>query len=95
MFNIDDGNDRATIDVSISGLTLTGGDVTGNGGAIRSSENLTVTDSTISGNSATSSSYTTTAAGGGIFSRSGNLTVTDSTISGNSAGGDGGGIHSQ
>ena len=40
------------IDVSISGLTLTGGDVTGSGGAIRSSENLAVTVSTISGNSA-------------------------------------------
>ena len=40
------------LDVSISGLTLTGGDVLGNGGAIRSSENLSVLGSTISGNSA-------------------------------------------
>ena len=40
---------------------------------------MTVTDSTISGNSAGYS-------GGGISSTTGNVTVTDSTISGNSAG---------
>ena len=52
MFNIDDANVDTLIDVSISGLTLTGGDVIGGGGAIYSHENLTVTLSTISGNSA-------------------------------------------
>ena len=46
--------------------------------------NVTVIDSTISGNSASD--------GGGIFSGNGDLTVTGSTISGNSAGGSGGGI---
>ncbi len=34
VFNIDDGNAGNLLDVSISGLTLTGGDVTGGGGAI-------------------------------------------------------------
>ena len=51
----------------------------------RHAGNVTVTDSTISGNSAGRD-------GGGICA-GGTLTVTDSTISGNSAGGDGGGIY--
>jgi predicted outer membrane repeat protein len=95
VFNIDDGNSGDLLDVSISGLTLTGGDVGGfnvGGGAIRSLENLAIIECTVSGNSAyglfTSGSYF---AGGGIYNR-GNLTVTASTISGNSASGDGGAI---
>ena len=89
IFNIDDGNFDTQFDASISGLTLTGGDASGSGGAIFSQENLAVTSSTISGNSAIFDS------GGGIFGYSyyGNVTVTSSTISGNSAGYDGGGIH--
>ena len=47
---------------------------------------LTITDSTISGNSADS-------VGGGIYSHDGTSTITNSTISGNSAG-SGGGIYS-
>jgi hypothetical protein len=95
VFNIDDGNNANRLDVSISGLTLTGGDEAGDvagrfdgGGAISSLENLTVTGSTISGNSASSySGY-----GGGIYMTRGDLTVSDSTINGNSAGSSGGGI---
>ncbi len=52
IFNIDDGDFGNQIAVEISGLTLTGGDVTGSGGAIFNRENLTVTSSTLSGNSA-------------------------------------------
>ena len=78
VFNIDDGNDANLLDVSISGLTLTGGDVNGDGGAIFTRENLSVTASTISGNSAGGGG------GGGIYAY-GNVTVTSSTISGNSA----------
>ena len=88
IFNIDDGNFDTQFDVSISGLTLTGGDVDGDGGAILSLENLTVTHSTISGNSAMFG-------GGGIYggySYNGNVTVASSTISDNSAGNSGGGI---
>ncbi|MDO4569221.1 MAG: right-handed parallel beta-helix repeat-containing protein, partial [Planctomycetia bacterium] len=61
--------------VNLGGLKITGGsaDV---GGGIFNFGNLTVTDSTISGNSADN-------AGGGI-ANAGNLTVTNSTISGNS-----------
>jgi predicted outer membrane repeat protein len=91
VFYIDDGKDNVDSPVTIRGLTLTGADVGGfdirgfKGGAIQSWENLTVTSSTISGNSAGS--------GGGIYVYfNGNLTVTSSTISGNSAQFGGGGI---
>ena len=55
VLNIDNGNSANDIDVILSGLTLTGGDVLGDGGAILSRENLTITGSTISGNSAVNS----------------------------------------
>ena len=96
VFHIDDGVLGATIDVELRGLTITGGDVTGDGGAIRSEENLTVTNSTISDNAAVNN-------GGGIWVN-GAATISGSTISGNSTGdgvtgnplggdgGDGGGI---
>jgi hypothetical protein len=51
IFNIDDST--ATVrTVSINGLTLTGGDVNGGGGAIRNAENLTLSSSTVTGNAA-------------------------------------------
>jgi len=76
VFNVDDGDLETEIVVSISGLTLTRGMTTGNGGAIVNSEDLTVTDLTITGSSAM---Y-----GGGIYN-DGVLAVTGSTLSGNSA----------
>ena len=92
IFNVNDANAGNEIVVSLSGLNLTGGNATdttvlyGNyGGAIASHENLTVTGSTITGNTATGS-------GGGIRS-TGTLTVTDSTLSKNTAANFGGGIH--
>jgi hypothetical protein len=85
VFFIDDATDNLRT-VLISGLTLTGGDVRGGGGAILARENLTVADSVISGNAAT----TTTGldGGGGIYSRSASgpansLTVHNSSITGN------------
>jgi len=79
----------AANDVSISGLTLTGGLVDDAGGAIlfRSAETLTIVDSVISGNQASS--------GGGIYSEyEGTVSVNSSTISGNTAeSSHGGGIH--
>jgi hypothetical protein len=94
VFNIDDGNDTNALGVSISGLTLTGGDVgnSGNGGAIRNLESLTVAACTISGN-ATAGTVTDNyrLAGGGIYS-AGNLTISASTISDNFAQDRGGGI---
>ena len=77
----------ATIDATLSGMTLTGGSTTGDGGAIEVSfANLTVADSTITGNSA--------GVGGGIYNSRGSTTVTNTTISGNTATTRGGGIRS-
>ena len=60
--------------------------VANNGGAIyNDSANLTITNSTLSGNSAGGS-------GGGIYNYLGTLMVTNSTLSGNSGAAGGGGI---
>jgi CSLREA domain-containing protein len=83
VFNIDDGSASNLLHVSISDLTLTGGDVSGDGGAIRSTENIAIANSTLSGNSADN---------GGAVWCSGAATITTSTISENSAVRDGGGI---
>ena len=92
-----------SIDVSFSGLTITGGKTTGHnlnytdsthsGGGIRflSSGMLIVADSTLSGNSTTGDR----AGGGGIYVSYGSVTLTRSTVSGNSTSGigvHGGGI---
>jgi CSLREA domain-containing protein len=70
-------------DVSISGLTLTAGSSTTDGGAIRNTgAPLTLTNVTISGNTAAED-------GGGVYSES-PLTVSGSTITGNTAGRGGG-----
>ena len=70
--------------VNVSGLTLTGGNTRDGGGMHITGGTVTVSESTISGN--TASVY-----GGGIVNDSGTLTVSDSTFSGN-RGGSGGGI---
>src|SRR5215218_5516859 len=73
-------------EVSLSGMTMTNGK-TDDAGGIMNRGTLTVTDSTVSANSA---QFT----GGGIFNDQGTLTVTGSTISDNSSlhGAGGGGI---
>ncbi|MBA3483532.1 MAG: hypothetical protein H0T51_17130, partial [Pirellulales bacterium] len=86
VLNIADGGKMA--DVSISGLTLTGGDVNGYGGAILTGETLTLSRVTISGSHAT-------AHGGGVSSGRANLTIADSELSGNSAVNRGGAIYSE
>jgi predicted outer membrane repeat protein len=73
-----------TVSVSISGLTITNGRSSGNGGGIYSNGVLTLTNAVVSNNSA---NY-----GGGIYNP-GSLTLINSTVSGNSASGDGGGVH--
>jgi len=87
IFNIDDGSSATSIDVEIRGLTLTGGDVTGDGGAIFSRENVLVSESSILENSASGD-------GGGMFLLSSETTIEDSSFSGNTAGDEGGGIFS-
>ncbi|MCY2972613.1 MAG: hypothetical protein NTZ30_18380 [Planctomycetota bacterium] len=72
--------------LSISGVTVSGAIITNrNGGAFLNAGTLTLTNSTISGN-------TTGSSGGGIYN-GGTLTVTNSTISGNTTGSSGGGIY--
>jgi CSLREA domain-containing protein len=96
VFNIDDGDDGKMLSISVSGLSFTGGDVSGRGGAIRVRENLTLADSTISANSAGLD-------GGGVsvdgalpvhpyFVPDLQLSVSTSTITGNRVSGFGGGI---
>ena len=72
----------ASFPVTLDNVTVTGGN--SYGGGITNAGTMTVTDSTISGNTA---SYE----GGGIYNNGGTMTVTDSTISGNTAGSNGGG----
>lgn len=83
-------NINGNFNVSLSGLTITGGNTSsGGGGIINFGGTLTMSNSTISGNTA--------GFGGGIRNAGGGmLTVTNSTISGNTAtgSGSGGGIDS-
>ncbi|HKS64312.1 MAG TPA: right-handed parallel beta-helix repeat-containing protein, partial [Xanthobacteraceae bacterium] len=85
-------NIAAVADTTLQSLTLTGGRTTasgGGGGGVLSQSALTLTNSTVSGNSTTGFS----AKGGGIAGDI--VTLTDSTVSGNSTAGtfaDGGGI---
>lgn len=77
--------------VEISGLTISGGNIAAPGGGIYNDGGiLTVSNSVISNNTATTSIGT----GGGIANFGGALKVSNSTISGNNAGCDGGGIAS-
>ena len=72
--------------VTISGLTLTGGSSTGDGGAILSvNVDLTLADSTITNNSVVGQ-------GGGVAVYHGTVTVTDTTFTDNSADDYGGGL---
>ena len=86
LFDIDNG-DSSRINVTLSGLTLTGGNSTGNGGAILNEESLRVLDSTLVANNG--------AFGGAIASTgNGSLILSRSTISGNLGRLGGGGLSS-
>ena len=86
VFKVDDGDSGNLIDVVIDGLTIADGLTDEKGGGIFSFENLMVSNSTISGNTAETD-------GGGIYNKYGNLMVSNSTISGNTAKTNGGGIN--
>ncbi len=83
VFSVRDFDSGNTLEVTIQGVTLTGGDAAGEGGAIVSSEALTIVDSVITENHSGSS-------GGGVFSS--DLLIRGSVISGNSSGLNGGGL---
>ncbi len=75
--------------VAISGVTIQNGNVDSQGGGIRNYADLSLTDSTVSGNTA----YTH---GGGIYAGPyGEMIITNSTVSGNVALYSGGGIGSE
>ena len=76
--------------VELKHLTIAGGLAYQGGGIYNISSTLTVSTSTLSGNSAMEEYF---GRGGGIYNYDGTLTVTNSIISGNSAGGSGGGIY--
>ena len=76
IFRIDDGDPVADSPVTIRGLTLTGGDVNGEGGAVLAREPLTLESSVIRGNS-----------GGAGIVASGDVTANASTISENTGSG--------
>ncbi|MCR5359700.1 MAG: hypothetical protein K6E55_07450, partial [Thermoguttaceae bacterium] len=82
VFYVGGGNEANPVE--LIGLTITGGNNSsgggnyGDGGGIYNDGTLTITNSTISGNTASGD-------GGGICNDSGTLTITNSTISGNTA----------
>ena len=83
VFAINDGDNNSDREVTLSGITITGGN-TASGGGIFSREDLTIADTTITDNTASG-------LGGGIFARQGDLTILRSTIS-NNEGARGGGL---
>ncbi len=87
VFKVTNNNNGNRLNVTFDGLTITGGQVSGDGGGIYNRENLTLNNSTISGNSASGD-------GGGIYNRVGTLNISNSTISDNTSNSDGGGIYS-
>ena len=86
IFNIDNGNSDSDLDVTLDGLTITGGSLSAlnsnsngfNGGGIFTTENLKLTNSLVSGNLAGSR-------GGGIYSSGDRLIIDNSTIESNGA----------
>jgi hypothetical protein len=78
VFQVDNG-----VTASISGLTISGGSTSTNGGGLSNSGTLTLTGCTISGNSGF--------AGGGLYN-AGTLAIGASTISNNTGQGSGGGL---
>src|SRR5207248_2416313 len=83
VFNISAGS----FDVNISNLTISGGQVAGNGTGLlnNSTGTVAITNSTFTGNTATT--------GGAIASVAGTLNIYNTTISGNTATTDGGGLY--
>ena len=77
---------ESNVTAMISGLTISGGATTANGGGLSNAGTVTLSDCTISGNSAF--------AGGGIYN-TGTANFSDSTISGNVGAGSAGGLLNQ
>ena len=78
VFAVNDGDRDTLATVSLNGMTISGGSLSGSGGGIFTRENLSISETHITGNAASS-------LGGGIFTNGGDLNVTSSTIEGNTA----------
>ncbi|MEZ6071166.1 MAG: hypothetical protein R3C10_13035 [Pirellulales bacterium] len=92
MFNIDDGDDLLNLTVAVAGLVITGGDVLGVGGGIRSLENFTLTDTTIADNMAAGAD----GGGGGLYVSivlSGAVDILNTSFNANMAHLRGGGVY--
>ncbi len=86
IFNIDDGFNNTNVSpVTLERLTLSDGNTSGEGGAIRNRDVLIVNACTLTGNNAVGG-------GGGIANDGGVVTITNSTLSANSATSFGGGV---
>ncbi len=83
VFQVDGG-----VTATISGLTITGGSAGTGGGLASLGGTATLTNCTVSGNTAS------TELGGGLYNFSGALTLTNCTVSGNYAYNAGGGLYS-
>ncbi|MBR2695034.1 MAG: hypothetical protein IKE69_12585, partial [Thermoguttaceae bacterium] len=83
VFEVTGGTDDEPVE--LIGLTITGGWTYGDGGGIYNSGTLTLTNSTVSGNTASSSYYSYYYSYGGGIYNGGTLTLTNSTVSGNTA----------
>ena len=81
VFQVDTG-----VTASISGLTITGGNANNGGGLANYGGMVTLTDCTVSDNSASNN-------GGGVYlNNGGTATLTDCTVTGNSSSSNGGGL---
>jgi CSLREA domain-containing protein len=90
MIDADDISDRVfhvlSGNVTISGVMIKNGHVSGNGGGVYNMGSLTLTNTTVATNEASG-------AGGGIYNAaSGTMTISLSTMADNAAGGNGGGL---
>ena len=100
VFNINDDSDDES-EVTIQGLTISGGYTQDNGGGIYNAEALKVIDTVITNNTSSyryyedyyGDPYYYNGDGAGIFQYAGSLLVKNSEISSNSADDDGGGIY--
>jgi fibronectin-binding autotransporter adhesin len=83
VFQVDGG-----VAATISGMTITGGSAANGGGLENLAGTVTLTNCTVSGNTAS------TECGGGLYTFNGTLSLTNCTVSGNYAYNAGGGLYS-
>ncbi len=85
IFNVDCPIPNWLSTVAISNFTMSGGNVTGNGGGIFSASNLTLDNVTIQSSTARQDAAGDYGLGGGVYSAEGSLILMDSVIGGKTA----------